>query len=125
MMSVLDLGFVKASIVMLYIRIFSPPSLGWFRMTSRAMLVIVVAWTISSFFGTMLQCTPISTLWTVLEKDYENRCIDRAQFYWIVGMSNIVTDAMILLMPLPIIWELQIPTRQRLAVGGIFLLGAL
>lgn len=39
-------------------------------------------------------------------------------------MPNIVTDAAILCMPIWEVWKLQLRTIQRLAVIGIFLLGA-
>ncbi|MCJ1426968.1 hypothetical protein MMC29_004871 [Sticta canariensis] len=34
-----------------------------------------------------------------------------------------ITDISILTIPLPVIWKLQMPTQQKIAVSGIFLLG--
>lgn len=38
---------------------------------------------------------------------------------------NILTDVSILILPIPIVWHLQITKSQKLAVSGIFLMGGL
>ena len=118
----LSLGFTKASIVMLYARIFT---LKWFQRLARAMLIIVVMWTVAFSFTTFFQCHPISTVWTTLERKVEINCVSRPSLYAANTISDIVTDLSILTMPLPVIWTLQLSLRHRLAVAGLFLLGAL
>lgn len=41
------------------------------------------------------------------------------------SIPNIITDAMVVLLPLPYVWQLQLRLSQKVAVGGIFALGAL
>jgi hypothetical protein len=41
------------------------------------------------------------------------------------AVSNMLVDLMIIAMPWPLIWQLQMPVRQKIAVGGVFTLGAL
>ncbi|KAK6533811.1 hypothetical protein TWF694_002740 [Orbilia ellipsospora] len=70
--------------------------------------------------GTIIfQCKPI---------DYWNdpifaKCIDRSASFIAGGVLIVVTDVMVLLLPIPIIWKLKLPVRSRLGVIGIFSLG--
>ncbi|KAI4240728.1 MAG: hypothetical protein L6R40_004973 [Gallowayella cf. fulva] len=41
------------------------------------------------------------------------------------GPFNLVSDLYLLLMPLPAVWQLQLPLRKRLGVAGVFLTGSL
>lgn len=41
------------------------------------------------------------------------------------AVSDILTDSMVLSMPAPAVWQLQMSTRQKVAISGTFLLGAL
>ena len=38
---------------------------------------------------------------------------------------NVFTDLVILILPIPIVWSLQLPKRQRLVLIGIFSLGGM
>ncbi|KAI0190560.1 hypothetical protein F4808DRAFT_444494 [Astrocystis sublimbata] len=40
------------------------------------------------------------------------------------AISNTLVDIAILCVPLPIVWRLKITTKQKIAVSGVFLLGA-
>lgn len=121
-LSATGLGFVKSSIILFYARIFS---VRWFRKLANLMLVIVAIWAISSFFAAMFQCKPISTVWTVLENQFGDKCIHTLAFYYGHSVSDIITDIIILAMPMYPLGKLQLPIRDKLAVGGMFLLGGL
>jgi hypothetical protein len=45
-------------------------------------------------------------------------------FYYAVSISGFITDLMILASPLPVIYRLQMPLKNRIAVACILLLGA-
>lgn len=42
-----------------------------------------------------------------------------------MSVPNIVTDLIMLLLPMPVIWRLKLPTKQKIALTGVFLLGSL
>jgi hypothetical protein len=54
-----------------------------------------------------------------------HRCIDQIKFELIAAILNIVTDFVIMVLPLPTIWSLQLPKRQKWALSGVFMLGTL
>lgn len=66
-------------------------------------------------------CTPVSYFWDQKEK---GTCMDRYAVWFANASINIVTDVIIFIMPMPVLRHLHLPQRQRLALMGIFGLGA-
>lgn len=42
-----------------------------------------------------------------------------------IASTNLLTDILILIMPLPVLWTLKRPLSERLALMGVFTLGVL
>jgi len=72
----------------------------------------------------MLQCYPISMNWT-LYGAMDGACINTNALILAQAYSDVFTDILILSLPLPCIWAMQMPIKHRLAICGIFLTGAL
>ncbi|QGA16293.1 hypothetical protein EYB26_003960 [Talaromyces marneffei] len=117
-----SLGFSKTSVLCFYRRIFFINSR--FLIWNTALMVIVVLWAVSFFFATAFQCRDPTILWTTFEYARTN-CVETIPFYYAVSISGFITDIMILASPLPIIYRLQLPLTNRIAIAGIFLLGAI
>ncbi|MCJ1469421.1 hypothetical protein MMC07_008054 [Pseudocyphellaria aurata] len=114
----LVLGFNKISLLSLYLRIF----LGkFFKGLCYASLAIVIGWTVGSVFATIFQCVPISAFW---DKSVVARCTDSDAFWYAYGILNILTDAIILGLPIHEVMKLQLPRREKLGLLLVFLLGA-
>lgn len=115
------LAWAKIAILLLYLRLFGPayPTL---RKISWAYLVIVTLsglWLVCcvAFF-----CWPIEASWDVSIK---STCLPR-KMRWFLGPSlNIVTDLMIISLPLPAISKMHLPRAQKLAVSMAFATGFL
>ncbi|KZZ89200.1 hypothetical protein AAL_07848 [Moelleriella libera RCEF 2490] len=118
----LSLGFSKLSVLFLYRRIFYMHQ--GFLTVNLVLMVVVAAWAISFIFVTVLQCKDPVTLWTSFEYARTN-CVETVSFYYAVSITGFITDLMILVSPLPIIWTMQLPWEKRIGVAGVFLLGAL
>ena len=112
-------GFAKASILVLYMRIFNVRS---FRIWPMSFLVIVAAWTVSFFFASLFQCYPITPL---IEPFYKHNCVNTVPLWYAGGISDIILDAIILAMPVPMVLRLQLPQKQKIGVICMFLTGAL
>ncbi len=117
----LTFGLTKLTVLLLYRRIF-PGEI--FR---RAIMIgygVVFVWTVGYFFSNLFQCWPIATNWTWFgfSKDL---CINTNMMILSQSWSDIFTDLLILAMPLPCIWALQMKFRHKLGVSAIFLLGLL
>ena len=118
MLAYLGLGAAKASILFLYMRIFNRERS--FRLCSQIMLWFVATWVIMFFLTTLLQCIPITAL---VEPFYGNTCLNTIPFYYAGSISDIVIDFMILAMPIPMVWKLQLRIKQKIGVLAMFLLG--
>ncbi|KAN0092112.1 hypothetical protein V8E51_017959 [Hyaloscypha variabilis] len=110
---------VKTSILILYARLFRTPT---FKRVCIGVWVFTLCWAIAAFTSNILQCTPVSYFWN---KAQPGHCIPNALIT--IGMTNgvlsFVGDLVILALPIPMIWKLQINTRRKMALNGIFLLG--
>lgn len=77
-------------------------------------------WVVGMNLTVIFQCTPIRKFW---EPHVPGHCIDLWKFLLAQAIPNIFTDLVILLLPLPPLWNLQVPSSQKAALFGIFLLG--
>ena len=110
----------KISILLFYLRIFGTPR---FRILSYVVGSLVLATGIGVFFATVFQCVPLERAWNNSTRG--GSCFDQQAFYRYVSLPHIVTDLLILIMPLPFVWGLQKRLAQKLALTGVFLLGGL
>ena len=62
--------------------------------------------------------SPVKSQWDVFP-NYSYRCINPNSIL-IFGALNTVDDFLVLLIPIPIIWTLQLRARQRIAVLSLF-----
>ncbi|KAH9893844.1 hypothetical protein F4778DRAFT_297876 [Xylariomycetidae sp. FL2044] len=83
-------------------------------------MFLVVAWSTAQIFVLMFQCTPIAKVW-----DYtmSGHCLESKLITWINAIGNIVTDVIVLMLPMPVVWRLNLKRGQKWGVIGIFSLG--
>ena len=69
------------------------------------------------------QCNPIAFAW---DKTIPNgKCIDFNMMCLTTSILGVVTDFATLLLPLPILWKLQMHKKRKWGLTGVFLLGGL
>ena len=71
---------------------------------------------------TVFHCKPVNMLWDPAVK---GMCINYDDVLITMASLNIGTDVLILCLPLPQLWKLQLPARTKRHLAGIFLLGGL
>ena len=114
---------VKMSVIMFYSRIFAVDSFKW---AFYFCTFIVVGWWIGVTVTVAVQCKPYQHLWLqYVDPTAKGECIDLYGFFLGNGIAEAITDFIILIVPIPMVWQLQMPTGQKLAVLGIFFLGGL
>ena len=79
--------------------------------------------TLSYFFTVLFGCRPIRASWDIFP-DYAYFCISDSSII-VFGILNAVTDFVVLGLPIPIVWSLQLPVETRAAVIALFSLSAL
>ncbi|KAL8916463.1 MAG: hypothetical protein Q9208_008495 [Pyrenodesmia sp. 3 TL-2023] len=113
---------IKLSILLFYRRLFPRQSTSarW-RTFHWALCSASVGLAIITIFGTAFQCTPIPYLWDRTVPG--GRCIDYSVFARFTNVGNMLTDILILAMPVSIVWSLHLDTHKKLGVCAMFLLG--
>lgn len=116
--SILGLGLVKSSILVLYNNIFKVRK---FQLCIYAMLAYVVGWTISFFFSHLFTCYPITVF---IEPYYGNKCVKTVPMFLALLFTDVIADVIILVLPVPMVLHIQLPLKKKLAVMGMLMLGA-
>ena len=100
---VLAYGTIKLSITLFYRRIFVASKGTTFDWVIIVAVVVTVVWTIAFFFGNMFACgIHISAAWSTVH-DAKSYCRRPLDFSNALVVSDLVTDIIILFLPLPVV----------------------
>ncbi|KAI0424553.1 hypothetical protein F5Y09DRAFT_353289 [Xylaria sp. FL1042] len=112
--------FVRLSILDFILQVFSP--VRKFRLAvylfEAASVAYLVAFTIADFSD----CRPFKYNWE-LGPEVASHCGDQALKFLLSSIFNLILDAGILVLPLPMLWTLQMSTQRKVAVTFVFGLG--
>ncbi|KAJ5948951.1 hypothetical protein N7454_002258 [Penicillium verhagenii] len=116
----LAVALPKMSILGFYLRFFKSPY-------ERAICYFLMFVTAACFVGIGLTatfaCTPVSYQWEQTKPGATGKCINVTVFYDWMSFPNIVTDAILLFLPLPMIFRLHLPRHQKAGLVLIFATG--
>jgi len=80
------------------------------------------AWWLAIILVVVFQCNPQHKIFDPFM--LEGKCIDLTAFFLGNSIPNILLDVAILCLPVHEVWHLHLPKSQRLALAGVFLVGA-
>ncbi|MDI1490430.1 MAG: hypothetical protein OHK93_001633 [Ramalina farinacea] len=110
---------IKTSLLLLYYRIFSVVT--WFRHLLLGAFVVCALYFLIDAFVAIFECTPVAFYWNhTIEGGH---CINQTAFYRWNGVANLLIDFGVLGLTMPMIWRLNLATRQKISLSLIFLLG--
>ncbi|KAL4971923.1 hypothetical protein BDW66DRAFT_145209 [Aspergillus desertorum] len=116
---VLSLSCTKVSILFLYLRIFP---VRWLVVSSYATMGVIVAWAIATILAGCLICRPFAYNWDkTIPGGY---CGDQVTSFTVTGIINLVTDVVVLVLPMPNLSRLQMATYKKVTLITVFGLGA-
>jgi hypothetical protein len=107
----------KVSVILFFLRLFTGRR---FRVACWICMAVVVAWSIGTIAATILQCVPIAGSW---DKSIHAVCINSDAFWLAYAILNVLTDALVLTLPLPQIIGLHLKLREKIMLFGVFLIG--
>ncbi|KAI1050182.1 hypothetical protein LB506_001622 [Fusarium annulatum] len=113
-------SLAKLALLMFYFRL-SPQR--WFKISVWSTAVFISGYTIGIFFAVMFACHPIAMNWDVTIT--EGKCINRPGLYIATAITNIISDVILFILPLPMVLQLQMPFKQKVGLMGIFTIGSL
>jgi hypothetical protein len=102
-------------------------------LAARAVAAIIALWTITSVFGLAFQCH-LPGPWLIHPKrcvslvcSHQTRSATEYQLtrsqrglYSYVGIMNILTDTALVVLPIPMMWKIQISWQNKAFVIGLF-----
>ena len=71
--------------------------------------------------GACLICHPISFFWD--QSIPGGYCGDQKSLDLLIGIFNLLLDVTVVVLPMPVLWSLQIPMRKKAVLSGMFGLG--
>lgn len=83
----------------------------------------MIAWAIALILAVFFGCRPFRYTWDKTVPG--GHCVNENAVGYGITATNIVTDIVVLVLPIPWLWKLQLETSRKLAIVGIFLLGCL
>jgi hypothetical protein len=117
---VLTIPLIKLSVLLFYRRIFGMTYPIWFC------VFLTIGYFLSGTIAFLACCRPVSYFWTQFAERSGGKCVfNLYPFYVSHAAINVATDGIILLVPIPIVWKLQMRWTQKLMLSGIFLVGGL
>ena len=105
--------------LLFYLRVFINKGL---RIATKVAIGIVSAWTLANILANFLACLPFGARW---QMDVLEKCPDVTKTFVAIGIYNILSDFVILGMPIPTIWTLKTGWHFKVAITGILALGLL
>lgn len=82
--------------------------------------IIVMLWAIVFNFIFIFLCDPISQQWTI---DRIGHCMDQILLLKCLILTNMITDLLIVVLPIRCVWRLQMRKTEKFAVLACFSLG--
>ena len=112
----------KLSILLQLIHIFAPA-----RERVTYYVCQIMIWFNSLFYTSIMlvvifQCNPRAKFW---EPTLPGHCISIEAVDIVAAAINVLSDVVLLLLPITCIWQLQMPSRSKLAVSAVFTTGLL
>lgn len=125
LLSTVALCLIKLSCLWFYKRTFWHGSNRPVRYALAALGGLVLVWGVGFFFALLFACdTHFDYLWTTLENQL--KCpADLTKISLSLPVSDFLMDVILLVFPLPLIWKLRLSRAKKMALSGIFVLGAL
>jgi hypothetical protein len=111
-------AILRASILMLYLRLFPAKSFAiqvWIVFAANAANMIAATLII------LLQCIPLSMMW---DRTIPGKCVNKSAAMTAAVGVNMALDLIVFLLPIPVLWGLKLSAARRARVCGVFLLGS-
>lgn len=118
-MYIASMAATKISILLLYRRIFPIWKL---RCIAWAVGIFIFAYSFAAVFVVIFACHPVQGVWNPLAKA---KCNNTNAAVLVMAIFNVVTDVIVLILPMPVVWGLELPKTRKFQVMAIFLLGSL
>ena len=110
----------KLALLLLYRRIFSPQHRSVFDVTLRLLIAVLSCFYFATAVVKIWQCNPRARIWN---KSIAGTCLDTSAILDTSGVFNLVTDVILLLVPVKAVWSMQMNQRKKIGIVLVFTMG--
>ncbi|KAI6779409.1 integral membrane [Emericellopsis cladophorae] len=108
---------IKISVLLFYLRVFVGKR---FRRVTLVVMGFVCLYTAANVLLLALMCRPFAGNYDLT---IPATCADRPKVFIAIGAYNIISDVVILLLPIPMIWRLKTGREVKAGLTAVFLIG--
>lgn len=109
--------FSKLSVLLMYTSLIPVPSMiKW----AKGIGALIIAWNVGNIIAGFLICRPLARNWDFL---IPGTCGSQPNFYFAMGMVNLITDLMLIVLPMPYLYNLRMAMRKKIIAGGMLSIG--
>ena len=110
----------KLAVLALYHRLFPQRTT---KITVYLLAGVLISGTIANTIVSLAACKPFKANYDTTVPGH--KCIDKEAFFVWTSLPNIITDVIMLVLPLPIVWRLNNTKRIKVALTFTFVVGSL
>lgn len=115
--------FVRASIILFYLRVFPPRSDNKLGRIVQFTMGFNVVYNISFLFAVIFQCSPNSFFWTQWDGLHEGHCGNATILMWVAAATGIAFDLWLLALPFSQLLALNLHWKKKVMGGLMFFVG--
>jgi hypothetical protein len=109
--------FSKLSVLSMYAAMIPKSSMSkW----ARILGALIIIWNIANIIAGLLICRPFAKNW---DFTLPGTCGRQPAFYFAMGLVNLITDAVIIVLPMPYLYNLRLAWRKKLAAMALLSIG--
>ncbi|KAI5867648.1 hypothetical protein GGS23DRAFT_592944 [Durotheca rogersii] len=117
----LGLALAKASALLFFSRVFPAYTTPrWFSVMIKVTHLLNVAWFIGIVLGTFFMCDPPAKNWNPV---LPGTCGTMSNLYIGSAVPSVAIDLFILILPVPLVWTLQVSRVKKFSITAVFILG--
>ncbi len=91
-----------------------------FRLVCFGVLALNIIFFFSTILADCLICRPISSKWDFSVK---GSCGNQKPLDLYIAIMNLIQDVIVLILPMPILWRLQMAVKKKMSLSYIFGIG--
>lgn len=110
----------KLAILCLYRRVFSTCPRSTFDISVIVLIILLVLYYVATVIAKIWECVPRSRAW---DQSVPGHCIDALMLVNVDGIFNTLTDFILVIMPLRMVWNLNMKVTKKVHVVPAFTFG--
>ncbi|KAI1820949.1 hypothetical protein F4861DRAFT_520973 [Xylaria intraflava] len=121
----LSLGCTKLSFLFFYRRIFAISPVSKTSLLLVGMIVLISVWMAAFFLAALFACK--LDFWAQWQSPIVQieHCISEPKLALALTITDFSTDVIVIAIPIPLVWRLNLKPSKKIAISGVFLLGTI